>query len=554
MEVPARQAAVHGLSASAILEVAEGLRWSDPQLSVALAEHVARAVGDDHQVRAAAERAAVLALGQLERPAEVVLRALPHLREAEQADRSGNAALLRCEVALAAAQCGDADAAEALLEPLVGGRALPGAVRADALVAWTAARAGRGDVAGVDAAARQVADLVEGDVTDGADQVRHVAVQRSRARARRVAGDVSGAAAVLLAVDPVPTAADGGRQAALLVADLVEVLGELGRSEEAREVGSPFLDGEPGPTTAPALGRLRCALARAVHLPAGDLDGAERLAREASEDLAARGQVAELAGAFDVLAAVAEARGDAQGLLEHLRRAHEHALAAHEDVTRARVALAAALARDEDRLVPPAGPASGNRHAAEVDDRHDTTAAAEPSSDSTSERRHRRPSEDEAAVNGDPGPAGSPPPVPREASHAAPVDAPEDAPPSPKGTSAGLALWEELDQRFGPDTGASIGEALARESEPTAGVAEPEHVPGSEPMPESAPVREAGRRRRTRYREGPEPAGLLAAALAARAADGGDPLAAHEGSTSDADRDATPAADPAAGPWADTPP
>ncbi|WP_433782531.1 hypothetical protein ACQPX6_21925 [Actinomycetospora sp. CA-101289] len=531
MEARAGQAAVHGLSASAILAVAEGLRWSDPQLSVALAEHVARAVGDDHQVRAAAERSAVLALAQLDRPAEVVVRALPHLRDAERAGRSGDAAVLRCEVALAAAHCGDAEAAEALLEPLAGGRVLPGTVRADALVAWTAARAGRGDVAGVDAAARQVADLVEDDGGDGADQVRRVAVQRSRARARRVAGDVAGAAAVLLAVDPVPTSADGGRQAALLVADLVEVLGELGRSAEAREVGAPLLDAEPGPTTAPALGRLRSALARAVHLPAGDLDAAERLAREASEDLAARGQVAELAGALDVLAGVAEARGDVQGLLQHLRRAHEHTLTAHEDVTRARVALAAALARDEDRLVSTGRSLVGDPPETAAEGEPGTPEPAESSAD-----RHARPSQDEAAEDDASEPVA--PTTPSAASHASPVDVPEDAP-TPNGTSPGLTLWEELDQRFGPDaaTGASIGEALARESQPVAGAVEPEHVPESdplpEPIPETAPVREAGRRRRTRYREDSEPAGLLAAAIAARAADGDDPPGGDETPASD---------------------
>jgi hypothetical protein len=144
---------------------------------------------------------------------------------------------------------------------------------------------------------------------------------------------------------------------------------------------------------------------------------------------------------------------------------------------------------------------------------------------------------------------------------------PEDAPPSSNGTSAGLTLWEELDQRFGPDVGASIGEALAREARPAADVAEPEHVPEPEPVPETAWVREAGRRRRTRYREDSEPAGLLAAALAARAADGGAPVAADERAATGADRDAAPAdpgaaggdlpegprTDPAAGTWAGVP-
>ncbi|PVZ04900.1 hypothetical protein [Actinomycetospora cinnamomea] len=602
MEVPARQAAAHGLTASAILQVAEGLRWSDPQLSVALAEHVARAAGDDPRARSAAERSAVLALGRLDRPAEVVVRALPHLLEAERAGRTADAAALRCEIALAAAHHGDADAAETLLEPLAGGRSLPVAVRADALVAWAAARAGRGDVPGVDAAARRMGELPgDGEAADGA---RRVAVERSRARARRLAGDVSAAAAVLLGVGPVPTAGDGGRQAALLGADAVEVLGELGRVGEAREVGDPLLATPPGPTTAAALGRVRCALARVVHLPAGDLDTAERLAREAEDDLARRDQPAELAEAFEVLAAVAERRGDAADVLRQLRRAHELATSAREEVTRARVALAAALAREEDRLpgaVPPrdevteesarrwagvtpaalgepptghavvghavvgqavvgqavvgqavvghavvgdavvgdavrgvsgsqvsgaAGVGAGQAAlgeallAAPVPDElalHEPAPGAPGSGLGTSTHAEPEPSE---ARGPESTPGASVGATAERADAGGPAipdsGAPGAAPPSAE-ARAGLSLWEELERASDGDTAmaASIGQELARES------ATSSRAVGEEPVP----AREAGRRRRrARYRDDAEPDELLAAALAARAGEGLDPL------------------------------
>ena len=262
--MPAGQPGVPGLSASAILAVAEGLRWTDPQLSVALAEHVARVAGADASARTAAERSAVLALGQSDRGAELIVRALPHLRAAEREGRIVDAGTLRCELSLAALRCGDVDAAEALLEPLAAGRVLPPAARADALVAWAAARATRGDVAGVDAAGRQVDDLVG----ETADDARRLAMRRARAEARRHAGDTSGALEVLRVAVSDTNVADGGRQAALLLADRVELLAGLGRRDEAREAGNAGAGGDaPGDDVAGAGSpALRAGAARA---PAG---------------------------------------------------------------------------------------------------------------------------------------------------------------------------------------------------------------------------------------------------------------------------------------------
>lgn len=345
MESSARQSGVHGLTASAILEVAEGLRWTDPQLSVALAEHVARTAGADVGARSAAERSAVLALGQSDRAAPLILRAVPQLQDAERDGRSTDAGLLRCELARAAVQCDDVDAAEAALEPLAGGQALPSAVRVDALVAWSAARAARGDVPGVDAAARQVEELVG----DASDDVRLLAVHRSRARARRVAGDASGALAVLRGATTDSAGAETRRETALLVADQVELLAELGRGDEARELAAPSLAVTPQATTSLAVGRMRCVLARSVCLPAGDVDTAARWAREAEVDLLDHGHEAQAAEAIEVLAEVAARRGESRHALDELRRAHAHALAARDETTDARIALAVALATPQHR-------------------------------------------------------------------------------------------------------------------------------------------------------------------------------------------------------------
>ncbi|MDD7919437.1 hypothetical protein [Actinomycetospora callitridis] len=462
MEVPAGQPGVPGLSASAILAVAEGLRWTDPQLSVALAEHVARVAGADASARTAAERATVLALGQSDRSAGLIVRALPHLRAAEREGRIVDAGTLRCELSLAALRCGDVAAAESLLEPLAAGRVLPPAARADALVAWAAARATRGDVAGVDAAGRQVDDLLG----ETADDARRLAMRRARAEARRHAGDTSGALEVLRVAVSDADVADGGRQAALLLADRVELLAGLGRRDEAREAGTPALADTPRATTSLALGRLRCVLAQHVHLPAGEFETAERLAREAETDLTARGHEAQVAAAIEVLAAVAEGRGDARLALEELRRARPHLEAAHEEVTRARAALAAALSRDEDRI---------------------PVASGSPPDGATGEDA------DGAWATAATGGAG-PPEIA--------TDAPPPAVSKPAQASA-------LD-----------GPPISSEPEQPGQPGQPEEsVPGSDavpdaPEPAAEPAAEP-RRRRNRYREEGDPGDLLAAALAA---------------------------------------
>ena len=523
MEVPAQPPAVPGLSVSAILEVAEGLRWTDPQLSVALAEHAARAAAGDAGVRSAAERSAVLALGRSDRAAELVLRALPHLREAERDGRAADAAVLRCELARAAVRCGDPDAAEALLEPLAGGRVLPPTARADALIAWGAARAARGDVAGVDAATRQVQEIV-GKPGDA----RGTAIQRSRAEARRVAGDAAGALEVLRAVAPEGDGADGGREAAMVAADHVEVLVELGRLDEAREVARPALAFASGATTALALGRLRCVLARRVHLAAGDLDTAESLAREAETDLTAAGHEAQVAEAVEVLADVAGRRGETGRAVEELRRAQEHATAAREETTRARIALAVALASPDDRLPAPQ-PVDEHSTGTESGDASSTLpGAVSPSAAGFSAREAvdalrsalmgsasgsdldssslpelgaaaPTPATSWTSATWDPTPLGSP--AGGEPTGAAPR---EDPPPH-------AALSAALREGAEPDV------TSARDEPAASSAADREPHAGEEVTPAS--VGSTSRRRRGRYREKAEPDGPLAEALAAARAE-----------------------------------
>ena len=87
MAPPAQNGA---LSARTVLEVADGLRWSDPRLGASLAEHAVRLAGDDAAVRTAAERSVIRSLAEVDRFDEVVSRATPLVEEvAVNRDRDG---------------------------------------------------------------------------------------------------------------------------------------------------------------------------------------------------------------------------------------------------------------------------------------------------------------------------------------------------------------------------------------------------------------------------------------------------------------------------------
>ena len=207
-------------------------------------------------------------------------------------------------------------------------------------------------------------------------------------------------------------------------------------------------------------------LAQHVHLPAGEFETAERLAREAETDLAARGHEAQVAVAVEVLAAVAEGRGDARQALEELRRARPHLEAAHEEATRARAALAAALSRDEDRI--PSVAATGDSPDPATGEDADGAWATVATRDA-----------DPADIATD-------------------TTAPTVA--EPAQTSQAFAL-DGLPTSSGPE-------------EPEESAPESDAVPDDPPEPAPEAAAEP-RRRRNRYREEGDPGDLLAAALAA---------------------------------------
>ena len=325
-----------GPSAATLLEVADGLRWRDPHLSAALAEHAARLAGDE-QVRGAAQRSAARALGELDHAAEIVGRAVPLLRTAAAQGRRADVAALRCDLAGAALLCGDHDLARRLVEPLGDGAGLPTEVRVEVAVRSAQWRAALGRVAAVDdvaARARTTLDPVPGPA--------RVDLERARAAARAAAGDPAAAADVLGALDRGAgvdgSGSDGGRRAAYVALEHVTALLDQGDMAAAGRRAGGALAAATTPSTTRPLGLLRTLLAHRAHAPAGDWEGAERLARAAESDLRGQGHDGDAARATSVLAGVAEARGELREALELLRSAHageREAGARHERALRA---------------------------------------------------------------------------------------------------------------------------------------------------------------------------------------------------------------------------
>ncbi len=419
----------------------------------------------------------------------------------KQAGRVTDAAALRCELASAAVRCEDPELAEALLGPVADGAVLPPAVRIEALTAWAGARALRGDVEGADAAAEQAQELL---VESGGLAVLHrIDLDRVRASARRRRGDAAGAVAVLRAAPEAgdPSGEDAGRRAALLVADQVDLLLDMQRPAEARAAAAEVLRWTPEVATALPLGRVRCALAGRAHLPAGELDAAEALARAAERDLVPRGHDAQAAEALQVCAAVAERRGDLARTVDALRRAHALELAARGAVADTRIALSTALAApapgDESPTMPSA-PAAGGR----ADDAPRRTRSS---------RRAAEERATEAGAGTAEAPAGSPFGAPESSPTSVTAEPPTPEPPTAEPPTPPLGA-----RHRGPDveTGGDR-EAGPTETHSATGAGSGDGA-GAPAADGSAPM--AGRRR-GRYREDVEPGPLLAEALSAGSLD-----------------------------------
>lgn len=311
-------------SARTVLEVADALRWTDPGLGVSLAEHAARMPGGDPSLRAAAGRCVVASWAEVERFDEVVTRAGPLLEAARsRGDREGLAGLL-VDLAGAAVGLGEDAVAARLVAPVAASDDLAARTLLRAALVRTQLAGSAGDVAGADRAAADAAPVLLRTAEPEAGLARRD-LARARAAARRGAGDPGAALAILteaLSDDP-GTDPDGGRRSLSATADVVEVLLDLGRDDEALDRGRAVPDAPVGPLLASPAARLRLALAERVHLVVGAHAEAAALARAATDELEGAELQAAAVRAWQVVAAAAERAGELAAALAAVRRAHE---------------------------------------------------------------------------------------------------------------------------------------------------------------------------------------------------------------------------------------
>lgn len=433
-------------SAHTVLEVAEGLRWTDPALGVSLAEHARRLAGDDDPVtRAAAERSILRSLAEADRYDEVVHRAGPLLDDARQRGDRDAAAAVVVELASAAIGLGDGAAAWALVDRLRPVGELPARVAAAAALVRTRVRAELGDVAGTDGEAEHaVPALLRVPEPEAGLIQREMACARGRARRR--AGDPAGALAVLATAitDDPRDDADGGRRALSAAADQIDLLVELGRADEARaRVGGLVPQGPVEPALLRAVSRIRLVLAQAQ-----GADGAEtRATAQALEDV---GHLDDAARGWQFVAAAAEARGDLGEALTALRHGHALESRARDEHERSLRRLAAADVGDllaMGRAAAPQAPEIATPAPAPP------VATELPSSDGVPEspprrrRRHRNEDEEEpsAASPAEASPSG---PTPSEAPVSVPdppvAAKPETVPARADDDGAALGRQDEL--------------------------------------------------------------------------------------------------------------
>ncbi len=313
------------LSARTVLEVADGLRWSDPRLGVSLAEHAVRLAGDDAAVRSAAERSVIRSLAEVDRFDEVVARATPLLEDAVvRGDRDDLAGLL-VELAAAAVGFGDHAVAAHLVEPVGPGDGLPDRTVAKAALVRAQLAGVGGDVPGADRTASEAEAALQHTDEPEAGLVRRD-LARARAAARRRSGDAGAALPIVsAAVSADPRAdADGGRRSLLAAADQIDLLLDLGRSTEALERARTILPADPtGPLVVGAVARIRLALAERVHLTGGAPREAQTAARAAADQLESAGHDAAAARAWQVVASAAERSGDLGAALTAVRYGHD---------------------------------------------------------------------------------------------------------------------------------------------------------------------------------------------------------------------------------------
>jgi collagen type I/II/III/V/XI/XXIV/XXVII alpha len=348
-------------SAAGLLASAVALRWSRPDLTAAVAQHIGEAWADDDRTWVAAAGWLVhgrAAIGDGRESASDALANLadraPGLLDDPSADR------LRIEIATLAAGQREPATARQLVEPLLVGADRPADVRADALgvlarcvleerppaidEATRRAEAAWAKVGGVDAEIAAGALALLSAAASRRSGHPDVAVARSADGLARLDGIPSGRAAT-----------PSRHIAAALAAEWITALVEAGRADEAREgcdLVASHLSATGRPTRQIALLRLTMARAIAGLTSAGAFEAVEQAAEDASDC-----DTPDLEGlCLSTLGTLREQAGRLDAALESMRRGVAAQRRDRARSERFRAALGVLSLRSSDRRPEGAAP------------------------------------------------------------------------------------------------------------------------------------------------------------------------------------------------------
>ncbi|MGM1057889.1 hypothetical protein [Saccharothrix sp. Mg75] len=347
----ARGEARADVEVSTLVVPAWQLRWRAPELALVLGERAVALASTrrDEVDRLRAEALVVFASNRMGRGVKTADRALDALKAAEVAAQHETAWRLRVELADSARSVGAPLTGFAAVRPVLEADGVPPALRAGALVqaAECLVSVGRGPAL---AQALDEADrLYQADpALDHDTTLLHRGLLRAAGAGQyRRWGDLAAAVDAcregLSHLDRLQDPeSDNGQVRGRLSVELVCALLDSGKPGEASEVGTPLLERPVRAPSAATTGWLRLALATRVHLPAGRVDQARDLLRDAA-DSAERHQLDTLlAESLLALAHVHEVAGNLPEALVDLRSAH----AAERRRARAVYAVRARLAAE----------------------------------------------------------------------------------------------------------------------------------------------------------------------------------------------------------------
>ncbi|GAA2994453.1 diguanylate cyclase domain-containing protein [Actinokineospora diospyrosa] len=274
-ELPAASAA----ECAALVDSADRLRWSAPELAVQFAARSLRSGVADVATTTRAQVLLGTSLVRLGRHAEAVEPALTALPAVTSGGLVERAAAVRVALAACARVLGEPLAGCELLRPVLRSTTAAPATRALALGQFVACAAHIGRRDDLEDALAEADRLLASDEALGQDgrKVERALLCVRAASYHRRHGDTEAATdsardglALLNRLSAV--GAEGGLARARLVLEMVCALLDDGDIDEATVVAATVL-GEPvRATSALALGRLRLAMATRVHLPSGQAD------------------------------------------------------------------------------------------------------------------------------------------------------------------------------------------------------------------------------------------------------------------------------------------